>query len=45
MSIDSDVTEIDQPAAVAEASEASEAAQAQDDYPMGMIANPIRTRI
>ncbi|MDN4162911.1 hypothetical protein [Nocardioides abyssi] len=44
MSIDIDVTE-NQSSAVAEASEASEAAQAQDDFPIGMLANPIRTRI
>ncbi len=44
MSIDTDATETD-PTAVVEASEASEAAQAQDDFPIGMVANPIRTRI
>ncbi|GGO68866.1 hypothetical protein [Nocardioides deserti] len=41
---DTDVT-TSQSTAVAEASEASEAAQAQDDFPIGMVANPIRTRI
>ncbi|MEV7429117.1 MULTISPECIES: hypothetical protein [unclassified Nocardioides] len=45
MSIDADLTEMDQPTAVAEAAQASGAAQEQDDYPIGMIANPIRTRI
>ncbi|MBC9731790.1 hypothetical protein [Nocardioides marmotae] len=45
MTIDSDLTQIDQPTAVADAATASGAAQEQDDFPIGMLANPIRTRI
>jgi hypothetical protein len=45
MSTYADAADIDQPTAVAEGSEASRSAQEQDDYPLGMVANPIRTRI
>lgn len=45
MSTYSDASDIDQPTAMAEGTEASRSAQDQDDYPMGMVANPIRTRI